>query len=100
MYFSGVQGVDSDYEIISETDLSQIKTVRMKTRFSQSDPKILALYKSPYWWSQSFLLGNTELHVVNINDDDVIENINTIGLDTFLHDNEVCVHVLSESSFA
>lgn len=89
MHFSGVQGVDSDAEIIADTDLSKIKVARIKTRFSRDDERNLALYKSPFWWSQCFLLGTAEIHVVNINEDDVIENINTLGLDTFLHDNEV-----------
>lgn len=90
MYFSGVQGVDSDAEIISETtDLSKIKVARIKTKFSHTDEKAHVLYKAPFWWSQLYLLGTGEVHVANINDDDVIENINTIGIDAFLEQNEV-----------
>lgn len=90
MYFSGVQGVDSDVEFMSETtDLSKIKIARIKTKFSHHDDKIHALYKSPFWWSQLYLLGSGEVQVANINDDDIIENINTIGIDAFLEQNEV-----------
>lgn len=88
-YFSGVQGVDSD-ELISETDLSKIKVARIKTRFNDDEELKRAVYQSPYSWSQSLLLGNAEIHEVNIsNDGEAIENINTIGVDTFLRTYEV-----------
>lgn len=91
MYFSGVQGVDSDVEITSETaGLSEIRVARIKTKFSDTDEKKL-VYQLPYWWSQAYLLGNAEIHVAYINDDDVIENIKTIGMDTLLDQNEVKV---------
>lgn len=90
MYFSGVQGVDSDVEITSETaDLSKMKIARIKTKFSHHDERVHVLYKSPFWWSQLYLLGTGEVHVANINDDDVIETIDTIGIDNFLEQNEV-----------
>lgn len=90
MYFSGVQGVDSDAEMISATtDLSELKVSRIKTRFSHTDERVHAMYQSPFWWSQSLLLRNDEIHVANISDEDVIENIETIGIEAFLHKYEV-----------
>lgn len=96
-YFSGIQGVDSD-EIMSETDLSKIKVARIKTKFNDVDEMKRSVYQSPYWWGQSLLLGNADIHEVNIRDDgEAIENINTIGVDTFLHTYEVLSY---ENSFA
>lgn len=98
MYFSNVQGVDSDAEIVPETDLSKIKPARIKPKWQGSDEKILARYQSPFWWSKSFLLGATEMYLANLKDKDEpdkdasIESINTIGLDTFLHKYEVLSH--------
>lgn len=66
MYFSGVQGVDSDVEITSETTgLSKIRVARIKTIFSDTAEKN-GVYQSPYWWSQAYLLGNAEIHVAYI----------------------------------
>ncbi|KAG4067714.1 hypothetical protein HA402_005486 [Bradysia odoriphaga] len=88
MLFSGVQGVNSDTEITMDTDPRNIQVARIKTKFKGSNERQHASYQSPYWWCQSYLLGNDDIHVVNIDEDDSVECINTIGLDTFLRDYE------------
>lgn len=91
MFASCVQGVHSNTEITSDTDPCSIQIARIKLKSKGQNEKQYALYQTPFWWCQSYLLGNADIQVVNVDDDDNVESINTISLDAILRDHEVFV---------
>ncbi len=89
MYFTAVAGVDSDAEIDQETDLSKIKFAGVKSRFVHSKERIHSVHRTPAWWAKSTLLGNAEIHVLNLNEDESVKSIRMVDKDTLLRAYEV-----------
>lgn len=91
MYFSGIDGVDSESEVVSDTDLNNkiAWTTNVKLSNHEGIERTRIVRQTPYWWCQSFLLRNDAMHVFDVDDDEVIRSVNTVGVDTFLCQNEV-----------
>lgn len=90
MYFSKVQGVENDSEIVPETDLSNIQIATFKTNFdSTAETRFRFVNRSAFRWCEAFLL-NAKIYILNVNDkDEILEGVKTFGVDDFLRENEV-----------
>ena len=89
MFSSPIQGVKSDIDITSDTNPRNMEVVGIKTKFSGHNERIHATYKTPRWWCQSYLLGNANIHMVSVTDEDKVERITTFDKATILCEYEV-----------
>lgn len=88
MHFTGIQGVQNDHDITAESDLTKIKVATIKINFDHTHQKRRAVYQTPRWWCRA-LLECSDVHILNITDDEVIKSIDTHDPQSILFENEV-----------